>query len=320
MSEVYVALVGVLDKKGSTNIPMAVSLMRMGFKVLPINYRTIISQRGMSYFEEYMKYVMVKYKPVLTIFSKCNGINTKIISDCNRYTVTWLFNMDPKQTIENCPEVIEHAKVAHFSSCTGKDIAEWFESCGVKKCYHIIQGFDHNTFKPVEPVEEYKADISHIGTKTEERDKFKKALENAGYNVKFYGLGYSENEMFDEDFAKICSSSKFMLSINTYNNIHKEYFSNRLVRCLGCGVCTFHFDTTGSINSLFEHGKDLFYFSNEEELLNLMKTSDEEACRVAMSGMDIVVKNYTWDHIISLMVGIVRQEISQHYNEKNDAK
>jgi len=320
MTEPYVALVGVMDKRGSTNIPMAVSLMKMGFKVLPINYRTIIAQKGMQYFEDYMLYIMTKYKPVLTIFSKCNGIDSKIISDCNKYTVTWLFNMDPKITIENCPEVIEHAKVAHFASCTGEDIAEWFEQNGVKKCLHIIQGYDQNTFKPVLPVEEFKADISHIGTKTPERDRFKKVLEEAGYSVKFYGLGYSEKEMLDDDFAKICSSSKFMLSMNTYNNVHIGYFSNRLLRCLGCGVCTFHYDSTGSLGRFFEDKKDIFYFSGEEDLLKLMKTSDEESCRVAMSGYTTVVKNYTWGYIISTIVLVVKNTLSQHFTERNDEK
>src|SRR5574343_585483 len=129
--------------------------------------------------------------------------------------------MDPKPTIERCPEVIDHARNCHFSSCTAKDMVKWFESFGVKNCYHIVQGVDQDVFRPVNSVGDFKADISHIGTKTEERDRVKKALEDAGFVVKFYGYGYSAKGMFDHDFSKICSSSRFMLSMNTYNNIHQ---------------------------------------------------------------------------------------------------
>lgn len=307
-----VILVGVLDKLGSTNIPMAMSFAKFGFKVLPVNYRTIIAKHGMGFFGDYLLYLVLKYKPILTLFSKCNGINSELVKECSKNSTTWLFNMDPKSTIERCPEVIDHALNSHFSSCTAEDMVEWFKSFGVKNCLHVIQGVDQDEFKPVEQVDEYKADISHIGTRTEERDLFKEALEKAGLNVKFYGNGYSGREMFGNDFNQICSSSKFMLSMNTFNNVHQGYFSNRLLRYIACGACTFHYDSTNSLEKYLTNGKDVLYFNNVDELVDLVKQiSDETAYKIAISGRDRVLNNYTWDRVIYDMLNIVKTEVGK---------
>lgn len=309
MPNAFVVIVGVLDKVGSTNIPMAASFTKFGIQVLPVNYRTIIAKQGMQFFGEYLLFIIKKYNPILTLFSKCNGVDTNIIKECGKHSVTWLFNMDPRPTIERCPEVIDHAFNSHFSSCTAKDMVEWFESFGVKNCYHIIQGIDQNVFKPVEPVEEFKADISHIGTKTEERDQFKKVLEDAGFITKFYGTGYSSKEMFGNDFNEVCASSKFMLSLNTYNNIHQEYFSNRLLRYVACGVCTLHYDSTNSLDKYLTNGKEVLYFKDSNELVNILKNiTDEKACEIAMAGRDKALNNYTWDRIIYDMLERVKRE------------
>jgi len=309
MNEPIVIFVGVLDKFGSTNIPMSVSFGKFGFKVLPVNYRTILAKFGEKFFNDYLMYLVLKYKPVLTLFSKCNGINTELVRECSKNSVTWLFNMDPRSTIERCPEVIDHALNCHFSSCTAEDMVDWFKSFGVKNCIHLIQGVDQDEFKPVEPKEEFIVDVSHIGTRTEERDKFKELLENAGLKVKFYGIGYSSKEVFGNEFNQICSSSKFMLSMNTFNNIHMGYFSNRLLRYIACGCCTLHFDSTNSLNKYLTNEKDVLYFKDGVELINIItKTTDEQAYKIAISGRDKVLNNYTWDHVIYNMMNIVKTE------------
>lgn len=229
MSNKLVVIVGVLDKLGSTNISQAKSFYKLGFNVVPINYRTIITKYGKDIFYDILLETIKKYKPFLTVFSKCNGFESDIIDQCNKYTNTWLFCMDPIATIEQCLEVVEHAKRTHFSSCTGLDIAGWFVKNGVKNCFHLLQGVDQDVFKPIEIDEAYKADVSFIGQKTQEREEFRKVLVNKGIDVKFYGNGFGK-EVINEEFAKVCSSSKFMLSMNTVNNIHTDYFSNRMLR------------------------------------------------------------------------------------------
>jgi len=293
-----IVLVAVCDNPGSTNIPQAVAFIKAGYNVIPINYRTIIKNYGMLFFENLLIQTVSTQKPELVLFSKCNGINPELITGCNKYSKTWLWNMDPKPTIERCPEVLQHAKNASYSSCTSVDMTNWFKELGVSPCYRILEGFDYDVLKPTEVFEEYKADISFIGTKTDERDMYKKKLEDVGYKVKFYGPEYSGSFVTGKEFAKICSSSTFMLSLNTYNNI-PNYFSDRLILFTGCGACTLHLDSTRTLNDYFKDDKEVIYFSDVDELLvKLIDTDDKKACEIAFKGRERTLNNYTWDHTI----------------------
>ena len=308
MNKIIVS-VGVHDVRESTNISMCKAFYRLGFGVIPVNYRTIIKNHGMSTFEEVLLEVVKKYKPFLTIYSKCNSINPEIITRCNDYSISWLFNMDPAATIERCPEVIEHAKRAHFSSCTGEDIALWFMKSGVKQCYHLIQGVDQDVFKPMPINASYKTDISFIGNKTEERERFKNILEKNGFDVRFYGNGF-EKEVINEEFATVCSSSKVMLSMNTINNVHRKYFSNRLLRYMACGSCVLHYDSTSTLGQFFENKKDIIYFKDEDELMNILKNiTDESIYKIGIDGRERVLSNFTWEHINSAMINTVIQSM-----------
>jgi spore maturation protein CgeB len=299
-----VMLIGVFEK-GSTNISQAKAFMEKDYKVIPISYRTVINNYGIDYFNKLLLYTIDKEKPNLVLFSKCNGISSEIVKTCSNRTKTFLWNMDHQTTIQTVPEVIEHAKVATFASCTSPSTAKWFEEQGVKKCYHIFEGIDPHIIKPVESVSEYEADISFIGTKTPERDMYRDSLTKAGFNVKFYGNGY-DKEVIDEEFAKVCSSSKYMLSLNVHNN-EPEYFSDRVFRYLGCGACTFHLDNTGPLNKWFKDGKDIVYFREINDLiLKLSVTNEEIAKRIGKSGRRKVLAKYTWSDSINQILSIIK--------------
>lgn len=305
-----IVIVGVLDKRGSTNISQAKSFMKFGFEVIPINYRTIIQQHGLQFFTQLLLSVVGSVKPYLTIFSKCNGIPTELVKECGKYGYTWLFNMDARPTIEKCPDVVQHAVNAHFSSCTAHELVEWFNKSGAN-CHYVVQGVDTEVFKPIEPNLKYRKDISGpvismIGSRTIERDEYFKVLSDGGYFPKFYGPGYSE-PVFDKDFAEVCCSSDFMLSLNTFNGIHKGYFSNRLVRYLSCGVCTLHLDPFESLHEMFLPDKEILFFKNAEELVaKIVQTDEVERAKIGMAGRERILKEYTWDHITSKMLNIIK--------------
>jgi len=298
-----VVIVGVLDKEGSSNIWMASSFKRFGFEVIPINYRTIIGEYGKSFFESYVKDILIKYKPQITVFCKCNGVNPNLITECNKYTRTWLWFMDSYKVAEQAPEIVEHAKNSIFSSCTSPITVDYFHNKGVQNCYHIYEGIDINVHKPVPPIHKYKADISFVGSRTKERDEYYKFLTYNGHYVKFYGNGYSER-IPEDDWAKICASSKYMLSLNTFNDI-PGYFSGRVFETLGCGTCTFHLDTTNTIGNVFEDGKEIILFSDPNTLLKKMnELTKEQAKEIAINGREKVLNNFTMDHAVSKILNI----------------
>ena len=300
----YVVIVGVLDNPNSSNIWMSTSFLRHEYNVIPINYRTIINKKGMSYLANLLIYTIDKYKPVLVVFCKCNGIDPKIVEKCTLRTKTWLYFMDSFLILKESPEILQHAKYATFSSCTSEITVNFFKDNGVKNCHHIFEGIDQSIHKPVDPVDEFKADISFIGSATEERTAYKKLLEDAGVDAKFYGHGYSMRIPSMKDWAKICASSKFMLSMNTYNNI-PTYFSGRLFEYLGCGVCTFHLDTTGSLNKYLKDGEDVVYIVSKEDLIEkLTSLSVEEAGHIALAGREKVCKDYKFDNSVHKIIKI----------------
>lgn len=307
MEERIVCIIGVLDVEGSTNLPMAGSFVKFGWRVLPVNYRTIVNTKGMDYFIGYINHIMNKFNPQLTILCKMNGVPSDIVSLCNQYSTTWLWNPDPIETIKQCPEVIEHAKRANFSSSTGGGVADWFIEQGVENQYHVFCGLDYEVFKPVEPSEEYLADISFIGTKTDERDKYINGLKDIGLNVKAYGSGY-DKEVVNSEFTKVCASSKAMLSLNTYNDIPR-YFSNRLLRYLGCGTCVFQLDKTETLQEYFTDGKEIVLFKDETELYDKIKGIPEKQLGViAISGREKALNFLTWDHTVARILQIVGNE------------
>lgn len=299
MTKNTIVFIGVLNNCNSTSIPFSIAFMKKGFKILPINYRTIISKYGMAYFNNYVINILKAYKPKLVLFSKCNGINSELVKECNKYSKTWLWNMDSKPTISHCPEVIQHAKYADFSSCTCKETAKWFENLGVEKCHVIFEGVDTTLYKPIEV--EKTPQISFIGTKTPERDRFKIFLDKNSIKNTFYGPGYT-GEVYPEEFCKICSSSKAMLSLNTHNNI-PDYFSDRVFRYMACKAPVLHWDSTYTLNKYFVDEKEILYFKDEEELLQLLK-KDINLEKIAENGYKKVLENYTWDNTVNNILAI----------------
>ena len=295
-----IMVIGVLDQKGSTNIPMALSMIKQGFHIIPINYRTIIQKYGYAFFAQLVITLVNDQKPDLVVVCKGNGIAPDLISEITAMTKTWIYNMDPGPTIDMCPEVRENARISTFSSCTALDMAEAWQGLGAN-CFYMVQGLDAQVFKPVNPVKKFEADISLIGSKTPMRDEAKEYLENAGYKVKFYGNGYTKKEVLDKEFAQVCSSSKFMLSMDSIAGQHQHYFSNRLLRYLGCGACTFHFEPTGTLQNYFRHEEDISYFTTLPDLVGQMRVllnNPKRIYEIAMNGLAKVQSEFTWDQMI----------------------
>ena len=182
-----------------------------------------------------------------------------------------------------------------YCSHTGGGVNDYYRRLGISNSFHIPCGLDYVLYKPRDIANEYISDISFIGRKTEERDKFRRILESTSLTVKFYGQGYLP-PVYNEEFSKVCSSSKFMLSLNTYNNI-PDYFSNRLLRYMGCGSAVLHYDPTKTINKYFKQNVEILAFSDEQELAYLVKNIDNEtAGKIALNARDKVLKNFTWEH------------------------
>jgi len=305
MDKQNIILVGVLDKKGSTNVHQANALLNLGFNVIPVNYRTIISEQGHDFYMKYLLSLVQNAKPSLVIFSKCNDTNPLVMEEVSRRCLTWWWMMDSIKVAEGM-KAQDYVKRCHFASATDPNVVEYIKQVNPRSV-QIIEGINPRVFKPVEPVEEYRCDISFIGTQTPERDMYFKLLKEAGYNVKFFGPQYSGQEVVDSDFAAVCSSSTFALSVNTFNGI-SNYFSDRLIRLLACGTCPLHLDETETICNYFKAQEEVVIFKNPEDLLDkLPKITLEQAMKIALKGRDKVLNQYLWEHSMIRMINFIKE-------------
>ena len=301
-----ICIVGVLDNINSTNVYMAKAFARAGFGIVPINYRNILAEFGVRVAEKTIIRVVEETKPVLTVFCKCNGIDSITMGKCSNISKTWFWWMDPLITLKQIPESISHAQMADFSSCTGLGVAEYLSSQSQKNVFHIFEGIDPEIFYPVQPVSEYETDISFIGTRTPERQLHIDFLRERGFKVKAYGNGF-EKEVVGDEFNIVCSSSKAMLAINNEHTT-KEYFSDRIFRYGACRSFVLHSYSPG-MEKHFNENEHVVYFNDKITLLEAATkfVNSEHSSTIAQNLHNKIILHHTWDIVAKTIIHIVEE-------------
>lgn len=295
-----VILVGVLDQFGSTNIYMAKAFQRAGFEVIPVNYRTILQHHGPNTLSALL-YKLAADKPQLMLFSKCNGVTSDVIGRCGKHTTTWWWFMDGLNTLSQIPEVMGHAQLATYASCTGLGVASHIKKqIGGKEVYHIFEGVDPEVYKPTVVLDQYKVDISFIGTNNPERHHYLNVLAKAGIDVAAYGNGFN-TEIHGSDFNKVCTSSESMLALSVEHST-EGYFSDRIFRYGACGCCVLH-KYSPRMEKYFMHGQDILFWYDDESLVDIAKkylTPENVGVRAQIGGnlYQKVLTNHTWDNTV----------------------
>jgi spore maturation protein CgeB len=300
-----VVLVGVLDVAGSTNLYMAKAFMKAGYDVIPVNYRTILQNYGPRTLARVLHKLSLK-KPKLMLFSKFNGCDSSIIGRCSLQDKTFLWFMDGLRTLSTVPEIVDHMSMADYASCTGLGVANEIHKQTGMIIHHIMEGIDQEIYRPTTPDEDFKAEISFIGTANAERNMYMQALVDSGYNVRAYGSGYGE-EVHGSMFNVVCSSSVAMLAISSEHET-REYFSDRVLRYGASGSFVLH-KHSPNMDRYFENNKDLVYFHDVDSLLEAVDKYlvDEVAParqEIAVNLYNKVLQNHTWDSTIQKILTV----------------
>ena len=103
---------------------------------------------------------------------------------------------------------------------------------------------------------------------------------------------------FNEDYAKLCGRTKIMLSPVAQQWRHLErYFSNRIANTL-CSRCFLIAAYTPGMEEVFEKGKHLEWYTDEDNLLTLiayyLEHADEREA-IAKSGRRRILKDMTFE-------------------------
>ncbi len=305
MSNKVIALVGVTDVFGSTNVFQAKAFMNRGYKVIPVNYRTLIKRYGRRNAQAIIYEIALRQRPALMLFSKFNGMDSVVIGKCGQHTKTWLWFMDGLNTLRRIPEMQGHAQMAEFVSATGRGVCKELSKTRADVVYQIMEGIDPEFYYPVRGMVMHDADVSFIGSANAERIHYINLLKEQGYNVKAYGSGFENGEVHGGLFNAVCGGSKVMLALSIEHDT-EDYFSDRIFRYGACGSFVIH-KHSPAMDKRFVHGEDLWYFKTDEELLSAVKAAmdeTEQRKQMAENLRNKVLSNHTWYHVVDEIIKI----------------
>jgi len=298
-----IVIVGVLDQPGSTNLYMAKAFEKRGYRVIPVNYRTIIQTAGPNTLVKVLDRLSDR-KPALMLFSKYNGMDSGIIAKVGMKEVkTWFWFMDGIRTLSMVPECIQHANLATYSSFTGVGVLNHVKrSLGTSEnMYHIMEGIDPEVYRPTIAYDHHVCDVAFIGTANPERVQHLEALAKAGLAVKAYGPGFNQ-EVTGVEFNMACAGAKIMLAISAEHTTD-SYYSDRIFRYGACGACVLHRFSPG-MDRAFVPGQDVLYFNGLGDLVDtaVEYVKDKRAQERAMIAQNLhkkVLANHTWDNVVA---------------------
>jgi len=275
MSKETIVLVGVCDKPESTNVAQAKYFERLGYEVIPINYRTVISNYSLSFFENLLMHVVETNKPKLVFFSKCNGIHSEIIKWCSDRVVVFYWFMDYTHNITS--EIMKHVEYATFASATSSEVVDIFKQVN-SNTHWIIEGYDPEIcfYEELTPI----YNTVFIGNATPKRIEQLK-----GSDVTIFGSGWPKEfnanpPVYGHEFRKVVCQSKFVLNL-----VHGNIFSNRVVDSLACGT-DIHSEWCKDLSTVFPTA----YMYKRFLLLTLK---------------DVKIERYTWENTLKKVMEII---------------
>jgi hypothetical protein len=176
----------------------------------------------------------------------------------------------------------------------GTDPEGFYASRGINRVeLHQAADYQH---RPIDRVE-VTADVAFMGSLyTNRRVKLHEVLESLGAAYRYYGSGGTAQEVWGEDFARVCCGAKIIVGDNFVNDV-PGYWSDRVYLSLGCGG----FFLTAYVPGLekeFENGKHLVWWNDFDELRGLIAyylPKPKERERIAKAGHRLVMEKHTWD-------------------------
>ncbi len=226
---IRIGLVGVFSNPWSSSHGVSKALQKRDDvkQVVELDYRQIAKTDAHALRR---RMVALADKSDVMIICKGNGIDVNIIKHCAARCQIYLYWMDWWHNLKGDRNLLEYSKYCDWRSMTGYgDAKQWEQRIGLK-VWHVLDGAETDWFYPMEIKPEY--DITFIGSKDKERQVVLDNLQKWGFNVKFFGPGFTKFVDPDE-FRLICNKSKIVLNMSRGNS--EGYSSLRLWNLMACG-------------------------------------------------------------------------------------
>ncbi|MFX1328191.1 MAG: glycosyltransferase [Promethearchaeota archaeon] len=227
----------------------------------------------------------------LVILSKADSINYKIIPKLNKYTKTFYYFMDQ---LSNAIRLNAHryAAMSTWSSASFSDVTQLFRREGAN-CYHMIEGFNDEIFKPSKNKVAKEFDVIFAGSISSKRENYINFLRKNRVNVICFGNGWDNDPIYLEKLSDTYNKSKIVLNFTR----GKIGISDRVVFVLGTNSFLIS-EYCHDIEKFFEKGIHLEWFKTKSDLLNLINfylKNDEIREKIAKQASKYVFENYTWE-------------------------
>ncbi|MGH9152789.1 MAG: CgeB family protein [Acidimicrobiales bacterium] len=180
---------------------------------------------------------------------------------------------------------------------------------GASRVHHLAACADPDEHAPaaLSPQEEewYAAEVSFVGTRTDERASMLAPL--AHTELRVYGTGWSgsgpplEGRVRDEPVyglkkAKIYSASRLSLNVHQPHMVHGENF--RVFEVAACGGLSISRSTPDLVR-LLDPGKEILVFDGPERLRRAVDhylRHPDQRDEIAAAGRRRVLRDHTYDH------------------------
>ena len=144
-------------------------------------------------------------------------------------------------------------------------------------------------------------------------DCIKSLKKNIPDNFNLYGDNWEKQFLKAEGIANnklealLYNRCLLALSVSHFN--YSRYFSDRLLREMACGAMVLsHRYEDCEID--FEHEKNIVFFDNTDDLIektNFYLRNPSVAQKIAERGKNHVLKNYTWDQVVTRFKQIIKK-------------
>jgi len=257
----------------STNVWQADGFENLGCDVIRYDYRQKRKEFGtIKKRDNDLIQLCKSIKPNMILFSKCNEMDVRVITECNKIGTTVLWFMDNKWNINN--ELIQKFKKSQYIFCSrqdGLDIAVKYN----KNVFRLQGGYNPKVHYPITTPK--IRDVVFIGSARKDRKHYQSVY-------KFDIL----NNIYNKQHSQIVSETKINLSFTEGDGV-----SNRIYKLLAAGGFVL---TTPWINieDDFTIDKDIVIFNNELEFKEKIKyylNHEDKRKQIALNGMD-TVKQY----------------------------
>jgi len=266
----------------STNVSQADGFETLGHEVIRYDYRARLQALGsMHHRDQELIDLCFRISPDIMLFSKCNGMDFRVLEECRNVTTTVMWYMDGLKGFNS--EVRQKFVYSDFIFCSVRVCFQEAKKYSSNSYWHPCEGgYDSRIHYPMDIPKIF--DVVFIGCIDGYILPYRRQLKN---QVEFTAF----DNIHNEQHAKTVSETKINLSLTDGVGI-----SNRLYKLLGAGgfVLTMPFDT---MDENFTSGKDFVVFNDPTDLKQKIKyylEHEKEREVIALHGHNTVKK---YDHI-----------------------